>query len=112
MATRNVEGWTRLQMLGLVVIALGAAFLVYSVYNLTSVGNISSFSQLPSGFNRTGGGIPSGFPNGSSSFPSRPTSSAGGGLLLRFGDAASGLLAILLGFMIFKYGSLKKLAKL
>ncbi len=127
MATRNTGlGWSRLELLGIVAVALGAAFLAYSAYNFVSTPAYSAltfptthagnFTGTPggaagnfTGFNRSRVGR--NFTTAGAGFSTSDFEAAGTPLVLRVGDMLSGVLTILLGVVIFKYGGLRKHVK-
>ncbi len=120
MAKRFDTGWTRLETVGLLVVALGAAFFAYSAYSYfsTPVFGFPQGANIQTGtggrnISQTGSGtyhiISNGQQyNGTGAIPQAIASRFGMSPLVSAGDMLSGVLAVLLGFMIFKYGNLRK----
>ncbi len=117
MAVNNANvGWSGTEMAGIIVIALGAAFLAYSTYSYFTPTTIISHSFNASSFgggnvvSRGGGNFTRGGNFSRTGFTGSPDA-FGTPILLRIGDILSGILAVLLGAMLFKYGGLKKRLK-
>lgn len=123
MATKADSGWSNIEKIGLVVLALGIAFLAYSAYNfvIPSIPTITtSHAFNASGYAGSGNYVSRGTGGGAANY-SRYESDAGAAgfsptafedvgtpFILRIGDMLSGALLAVLGFVVFKYGGLKK----
>ncbi len=115
MSTRTYNGWTGIEMVGLLLIALGAAFFAYSAYNyfaspalprhLSGSGGASTQTGSSQQATAASGRIynRSSLPVGTTSFRMP--------ILLTMGDMLSGILMALLGLVTFKYGGLRKILK-
>jgi hypothetical protein len=108
-------GWSNLQLVGLVVVALGAAFLAYSIYNFAIT---PSFAGIPRGAGRGNFTVAGNFTRGNFTRGSGRSFNGISGatvvgirdpLILRLGDILAGVFLLLLGIVTFKYGGLKKM---
>lgn len=129
MAKNKSVGWSNLQMVGLVIVAFGAAFFAYSMYNFMVIPHVGAnpyasttlsknchvvngATICSSGSAQIGPGNGSVTQNATGSLGNREVfaGSPASFSIVRIGDVLSGVLMVLLGIMTFKYGELRKLS--